>query len=108
MNYSHFIVKITTKPEQSFFNNDIIHTEFVGKFYQFRDNKYTICKILVWGNLAYDIFRYYNINDFLIVEGYLSSQKSNFEDLNIQTSVQLSVCKLYPYAMKKARQKKTK
>ena len=105
MNYSHFLIKITSKPEHSFFDNDIIYTQFVGKFYQFRDNKYTLCKISIWGNLAYDILRYYQINDYLIVEGYLCSQKSNFEELDMKTSIEISACKAYPYALKKVRQK---
>jgi hypothetical protein len=55
--------------------------------------------------LAYDILRYYQINDYLIVEGYLCSQKSNFEELDMKTSIEISACKAYPYALKKVRQK---
>jgi|TARA_B110000902_G_scaffold134446_1_gene155923 single-stranded DNA-binding protein len=101
MNFSNFLIRITSKPERSFFNEDIVYTEFIGKFYQFRDNKYTLCKVSIWGDLAYDALRYYNVNDYLVVEGYLSSQKSTFEELNMNILVEISASKVYPYALKK-------
>jgi len=69
MNYTSFMVKVIGKPEQSFFDNDISVTEMIAKFYQFRDNSYNICKLSIWGNLSYDVMQYYQINDYLIVEG---------------------------------------
>jgi len=99
MNYTTFIVKIISKPEQSFFNNDITVTEFLGKFYQFRDNTNTVCKLSVWGNFAYEVIKYYNINDYLLVEGYLSFRKSTFEDSDITTEIEISAFKIYPFAL---------
>jgi hypothetical protein len=101
MNYTNFLIRVVSKPERSFFDNDIIYTEFVGKFYQFRKNEYTLCKISVWGNLAYDTLRYYHINDYLIVEGYLSLRDSTLENLSIKTSLEITACKIYPFALTK-------
>lgn len=103
MNYSTLLIKIITKPEQSFFDNDITATEFIGKFYQYRKNEYTLCKISVWGNLAYDVVRYYQLNDYLIVEGYLLVQNSSSSlvDLNLKTSIEIIASKVYPFALTK-------
>lgn len=102
MNYSIFIVKILKKPEQSFFNsekNSIAVTEVLGKFYQIPDKENTICKLSIWGQLSYDIFQYYHKNDYLIVEGYLHKRHSVFEELNISTDIEISVFKIYPFAL---------
>jgi len=96
------MIKIIEKPEQSFFDNDISVTEMIAKFYQFRDNSYNICKISIWGNLSYDVMQYYQINDYLIVEGYISRRNSSFEKYNITTEVEISVFKIYPFALNNA------
>ena len=101
MNYATLLIKIITKPEQNFFDNDITATEFIGKFYQYRKNYYTLCKISVWGNLAYDLVRYYQVNDYLIVEGYLVLKDSILEELNIKTNIEIIACKVYPFALTK-------
>ena len=102
MNYTSFMVKVIGKPEQSFFDNDISVTEMIAKFYQFRDNSYNICKISIWGNLSYDVMQYYQINDYLIVEGYISRRNSSFEKYNITTEIEISVFKIYPFALNNA------
>nr|YP_010021007.1 Ycf41 [Chaetoceros muellerii]QOK36026.1 Ycf41 [Chaetoceros muellerii]UHB41355.1 hypothetical protein Ycf41 [Chaetoceros sp. DS1] len=90
-----------TNPEQSFFENQISATEFVGKFYQYRKSSDTLCKISVWGNLAYDLVRYYQVNDYLIIEGYLLNTTYTSEDLNIKTSIEIIANKVYPFALTK-------
>ncbi len=102
MNYTSFMVKVIGKPEQSFFDNDISVTEMIAKFYQFRDNSYNICKLSIWGNLSYDVMQYYQINDYLIVEGYISRRDESFEEYNITTEIEISVFKIYPFALNSA------
>ena len=99
MNYTNFIVKILSKPEKSSFENDISVTELIGKFFQFKTNNQTICKLSIWGNLAYDSLQYYNVNDYLIVEGYLSFRKSILEESNVTTDIEISVFKIYPFSL---------
>ena len=96
MNYSTLIVKIITKPTQSFFKNGICLTEFIGKFYQYRNNKYSICKVSIWGPLSYDLDKYYKVKDYAIVEGYLSHRESNFEKLKVQAKIEMSAFRSYP------------
>jgi len=99
MNYTSFIIKIIGKPEQSFFDNDISVTEIIARFYQFQDNSYNVCKLSVWGSLSHDVMQYYKLNDYLIVEGYISRRNSNFEIPNITTEIEISVFKIYPFAL---------
>jgi hypothetical protein len=99
MNYTNFIIKIIAKPTQSFFDNEISVTELIGKFYQYRNNKYTICKVSIWGPLSHDINQYYQINDYVFVEGYISIRESIFEDLNIKTVIEISAFKAYPFVL---------
>ena len=78
------MIKIIGEPQQSFFDNDISVTEILARFYQFRENSYNICKIVIWGSLSYDVMQYYQLNDYLIVEGYISQRKSNFENEKVE------------------------
>ena len=99
MNYSSFIVKIIQKPKQSFSDNNIPFTEILAKFYQFRHNSYNICKLSTWGNLSDDVIKYYQVNDYLIIEGYLSRRKSILKDYNTINEIEISVFKIYPFAL---------
>ena len=40
MNYTTLIVKLLGTPKKSSIENEIPVTEFIGKFYQYRKNKY--------------------------------------------------------------------
>ena len=99
MNYTNFMVKIIGEPQQSFFDNDISVTEILARFYQFRENSYNICKLVIWGSLSHDVIQYYQLNDYLIVEGYISRRTSDFEDYNLKTDIEISVFKIYPFAL---------
>ena len=99
MNYTSFMIKIVGKPEQSFFEDDISVTEILAKFYQQQENSYNICKLSIWGRLSYDVMQYYQLNDYLIVEGYISQHKSNFETDKIEADIEICVFKMYPFAL---------
>ena len=71
MNYSTFIVKIIKKPVQSFFKSDISLTEFVGQFPQVRTkNSINTIRLTVWGNLSYDVMKYYYDNIMNLIRPY--------------------------------------
>ena len=96
MNYSTFIVKIIKKPVQSFFKNNISLTELVGQFPQVRTkNSINTIRLTVWGNLSYDVMKYYQLNDYVVVEGYLSSRTNSRN--NKQSEI--SVFKIYPFLL---------
>ena len=99
MNYTSFMIKIVGKPEKSFFEYDISITEIVAKFYQQQVNSYNICKLSIWGRLSHDVMQYYQLNDYLIVEGYISQRKSNFENEKVEADIEICVFKMYPFAL---------
>jgi hypothetical protein len=102
MNYVSFIVKLIGKPEQSFFEDNISVTEIVAKLRQPRKKNVDITvQLSVWGNLAYDIVQYYQINDYIIVEGYISLGESFSETDTIvrDKQVEISVFKIYPFLL---------
>lgn len=99
MNYTSLIVKIINKPNCTLSEQKILYTEVLGKFYQFRPNSQTLCKLSVWGKSAYEILKYSKTNDYLIVEGYLSLSKSTFKKLDITTNIEISTFKVYPFSL---------
>jgi single-stranded DNA-binding protein len=103
MNYSCFIIKIISDPIQSYFEENISLVEILGKFPQIR-NKRTMehFRISIWGNLADDVMKYYQINDYIIIEGYISLNLDLFEMDNLakKNQVAISVRKIYPFLLK--------
>lgn len=53
-----------------------------------------IIECFILGDLAYDLNNYYRINDYILVEGYLSTFSENSRNL---ISIKLNITKLYPF-----------
>lgn len=99
MNYSTFIVKIVKKPVQSFFKNNISLTELIVQFPQVRSKNYIdTFHVNVWGNLSHDVIKYYQINDYIVIEGYISFRTTNQKKNNKQ--IEISAFKIYPLILK--------
>ena len=49
--------------------------------------------LLIWGNLGQDIIKYYKINDYLLIEGFISLRKKRFDN---NQQIKISVTKIYP------------
>ena len=101
MNYSTFIIKIINKPKLNSFDKNITNSEILGQFYQFKEKNNTFCKISVWGTTAYEVVKYYNKHDYLVVEGYVSFRESKFEEFNITSKMEISAFKVYPINLSK-------
>ena len=95
MNYFASIVKILEKPTQIINNDKIVSTEFRAQLIQIRNNQ--IVNLVFWGNLARDVVNYYQINDYIIIEGYLSLHNKTNNKLMKQNlkKVQITVLKIY-------------
>jgi single-stranded DNA-binding protein len=96
-NYIGSIVKIVETPTQTSLKNTIPLTKFRVQFPQFR-NTIIVC-LVCWGNLARDVVRYYKINDYIIIEGYLSTY---IEDTNINKKLKqlkVTVLRIYPFML---------
>ena len=103
MNYVIFTVKVIKNLGQSFFADGTSLTELTVQLPQVRKNNVkVILKISIWGKLSYDIAKYYQPNDYLIIEGYISIRNLNTDrviDL-LNKQVEISVFKLYPLLLK--------
>nr|YP_010536992.1 hypothetical protein OOC18_pgp064 [Ditylum brightwellii]UYC30779.1 hypothetical protein [Ditylum brightwellii] len=100
MNYSNFVVKLVEISKQSFFDDNISVIEILVKFPQIRtNNQASTFRLLVWGELAYDIAKYYHVNDYVIIEGYISLKNLLSDYLNGDKQVEISVFKIYPFVV---------
>lgn len=99
INYVATVVKILEKPIQVVSNDKVIMTEFRAQFAQIRNMR--IITIRLWGNLARDIVNYYQINDYIMIEGYLSLSNSSKKksDKLLKSKLKkadITVLKIYP------------
>jgi single-stranded DNA-binding protein len=98
-NYIGGIVKILEVPKQKFLNNTTAVTEFRVQLPQVRNT--TIVHLIFWGNLARDVATYYKINDYILIEGYLSLRDKRSSNIIAQPSkqIEITVLKLYPFLL---------
>ena len=93
MNYSNFVVKLVKNPIQVFFNETNYVTRLVAQIPQESENSVSaIVNISIWGKLGTNFLDYCKVNDYFIVEGYITLNSiENLEEVNI------SVAKIYPF-----------
>jgi hypothetical protein len=92
INYFSGIVKVLETPIQTFFNNKMPVTTFRVEIPQTRNNR--IISLVFWGNLAREVKNYYQINDYILIEGYTSIRNKNSKKVTI------TVLKVYPFLLK--------
>lgn len=96
-NYIGAIVKILEFPKIKTVKKTISVVKFRAQISQVRKTR--VVDIFVWGNLANDIIKYYGVNDYILVEGYLSLNKLTQLKSNrkILKRAKLTVLKVYPF-----------
>jgi len=96
-NYIGGIVKILEIPKQKIFDNNLLGVKFRVQFPQIRNTK--VVQLTFWGKLAYDVINYYKVNDYFLIEGYLSISNKPSKNLGTQTltKVNITVFKIYPF-----------
>lgn len=96
-NYVGSVVKILEKPVKTIVDqeNKIVRTDFRAQLVQVRTIQ--IAHLVFWGNLASDIINNYQINDYILIEGYLSlPNKMNHQLVNRPLKkAQITVLKVY-------------
>jgi hypothetical protein len=99
-NYIGGVIKILEPPKQKSLKNSILVTKFRAQIPQFRNSR--IVTLSFWGNLARDVTTYYKVNDYLIIEGYLSVRdKKNLNLLSSKSKkIEITVLKVYPFLLK--------
>ena len=103
MNYVIFTVKVIKNSGQSFFSDGTSLTELTVQLPQIRNNNSkVILQVSVWGKLSYDVAKYYQPDDYIIIEGYISLKNINTDRaVNLlDKQVEISVFKLYPLLLK--------
>ena len=81
-NYLASVVKILEKPIKIDINDKVVTTEFRAQLAQVRNSR--IVNLVFWGNLARDVANYYQMNDYILVEGYSSiNLKKNIKVVTI-------------------------
>ena len=102
-NYVGSIVKILEKPIQKTLNNEISKTEVRVQFPQVRSTR--IIHLVFWGNLARDVANYYQVNDYIMIEGYLSLRDKITSKVTNRKlkKIQITVLKIYPFYLSSTR-----
>ena len=99
MNYIGAIVRILETPKQKFINSNTLVIKFRAQLPQVR--KIQIVELVLWGNLADSVLNYYRVNDYIIIEGYISFREN--ESLNKKNKpfkkVTITVLKVYPFLL---------
>jgi single-stranded DNA-binding protein len=97
MNYIGGVVRILEIPTLKINKNEIPFTNFRVQLSQLRSKQSkTTLKVLAWGNLAEDVVKYYRVDDYVLIEGYLSVRKSITEKDNKNQFLQVNVFKIFP------------
>jgi single-stranded DNA-binding protein len=98
-NYIGAMVKILESPKNKIIRNKISVTKFRAQLPQIRKKR--VIEIVIWGNLANDIAKYYGTNDYILVEGYLSLHKFSQPKSNRKSlkRARITVFKAYPFLL---------
>lgn len=89
-NYIGSVVKILETPKKKIFKNNIQITQFRAQLPQIRKTK--VINLVFWGKLGYDVLNYYQVNDYILIEGYLSLSKNQ-----LSKKIEVTVLKIYPF-----------
>ena len=99
INYISGIVKILETPTIKLNKKEIPLAKFQVQFPQVRKKSpSSIITVVIWGYLANDVTKYYRINDYILVEGYVSLRESvNQEQMKKKSKyLQINVRKIFP------------
>jgi hypothetical protein len=100
-NYIGTIVRVLESPINKIIKGNISVTMFRAELPQVRQTR--VVDIVIWGNLANDVAKYYNTSDYILIEGYLSLRKQNVLKTNrkILKRARLTAFKVYPFLLQK-------
>ena len=101
--YFSGIVKILENPQQKVLKHKIIITQCRALIPQNCKNKsFRVVILTFWGKLANDIKNYYKMDDYILIEGYVSikiTQSKNIKILNSK-EIEITILKFYPISLK--------
>ena len=96
MNYVSCIIQILEIPTIESYNDEIEMIKLRVQLPYVRNKVQSpiIIYLLIWGDLVYDIVNYYQINDYVLVEGYISISFNNHDK---QQLIMINITKFYPF-----------
>ena len=96
-NYIGGVIKVLEAPKQKILKNNIFVTKLRAQLPQLRNTQ--IVTLTFWGNLARYVTTNYKLNDYLIIEGYLSLRDKKLSNLTFSKSkkIEITVLKVYPF-----------
>jgi len=96
MNYISCILQILEVPTIQLYDNTIEMVKFRTQLPYIRNKVQSpiIINSVIWGSLAYDIINYYHVNDYALIEGYISISPNKIDN---QNSITLKIIKIYPF-----------
>lgn len=97
INYFCGIVKVLEKPLQTFIKDQSTLTVVRAELPQARGKQ--VITLHFWGKLASQIKSYYQSNDYVLIEGYVSTQTTVKPQSKSQYLI-LTVLKVYPLVFK--------
>ena len=98
MNYVGALVKILETPKQRFINSKTLVIKFRAQLPQIR--KIRTVELVCWGNLAKSVLNHYKTNDYILIEGYVSSRENkNSTKKKSFRKVTITVLKVSPFLL---------
>lgn len=96
INYISSIVKVLETPSEKLINNTLSVTRFRAQLPETKNTH--IVNLICWGNLAKNVVNYYQANDYILIEGYLSLDNTHLLTADNKNSkkVELTALKVYP------------
>ena len=100
MNYISCIIRILEIPSKIVYFNKIPFIKFKAEITQIRNYQNTVTVLIkIWGNLSFDFIGYYQVGNYLLIEGYISNDFTT--SLNSLTKYKknttLTIFQMYPY-----------
>ena len=96
-NYLGSVDKILEKPVQTIFTDKIFKTECRAQLAQVRNTK--VVNLVFWGNSAQNAVNSYHVNDYILIEGYVSftDKTSNKSVKRNLKKIEIAVLKSFPF-----------
>ena len=91
MNYINCIIRILEIPSQVFYFNKIPFIKVKAELVRIKNSQNIVIVFAkIWGDLGLDLINYYQVNNYLLIDGYISNE-STFSNTT------LTVFQIYPY-----------
>jgi len=98
INYMGATVRILEIPTIKLTKTETPYTKFRVQLSRLRVKRRsnTILTVLAWGRFAQDIVKYYRINDYVFIEGYLSNRRLSSQNQTSKEFIQVTLFKIFP------------